>query len=151
MLYISISVIAGISIVLTRILNANLAKTIGIFQGTFFNYIIGLIFSFFFMVLNKESLLISGIGLEALPIWAFFGGAVGVAVIVLSNYTTPKISSLYLTLFIFVGQLSVGIIIDYFTINELSLGKILGGLFVFAGLYYNLVLDQKKEVPATSL
>ncbi|MDR4190907.1 EamA-like transporter family protein, partial [Bacillus pseudomycoides] len=46
MLYICIAILAGISIVVARIINANLAAEIGIFQGTFVNYITGLFFSF---------------------------------------------------------------------------------------------------------
>ncbi|SNT02577.1 transporter family-2 protein [Anaerovirgula multivorans] len=146
MFYISISILAGISIVLTRIINANLAKTIGIFQGTFFNYVIGLFFSLIFLAFSKESLSISNSTLQSVPLWAYFGGLVGVFVIVLSSYITPKMSSLYLTLLIFMGQLFVGIIIDYLTLNHLSLGKVIGGFLVLIGLTYNLVLDQKQEV-----
>lgn len=146
MFYISISILAGVSIVLTRIINANLAKTIGIFQGTFFNYVIGLVFSFIFLAFSKEPLSISNSTLQSVPLWAYLGGLVGVFVIVLSSYITPKMSSLYLTLLIFMGQLFVGIIIDYLTLNQLSLGKVIGGFLVLIGLTYNLVLDQKQEV-----
>jgi transporter family-2 protein len=60
-------------------------------------------------------------------------------------------SAFYLTLFIFIGQLFVGIIIDYFTLKELSLGKIAGGLLVLFGLSYNLLLDKKQAEKATLL
>ncbi len=45
-IYFFISILAGVSIVVARIINSNLAEKIGIFQGTFFNYITGLLFSF---------------------------------------------------------------------------------------------------------
>ncbi|RHW65938.1 EamA-like transporter family protein, partial [Clostridium botulinum] len=70
----------------------------------------------------------------------------GVLVIVLSSYVTPKISSFYLTLIIFIGQLFVGIIIDYFTLNKLSLGNMLGGLLVLIGLTYNLLIDKNQNI-----
>lgn len=38
-IYIFISILAGVSIVVARIINCNLAKIIGIFQGTFYNYV----------------------------------------------------------------------------------------------------------------
>ena len=44
MLYICIAILAGVSIVVARIINANLAKEIGNWEGTFFNYITGLFF-----------------------------------------------------------------------------------------------------------
>ncbi|EEM04957.1 hypothetical protein bmyco0002_26140 [Bacillus pseudomycoides] len=51
MLYICIAILAGISIVVARIINANLAAKIGIFQGTFVNYITGFVFFFFIFTL----------------------------------------------------------------------------------------------------
>ncbi len=48
MLYITIAILAGVSIVVARIINANLAKEIGNWEGTFFNYITGLFFSMLF-------------------------------------------------------------------------------------------------------
>lgn len=148
MFYIAIlvSVMAGVSIVLARTINANLAKTIGLFSGTFFNFVTGLFTSLIFIFFSKESLNMSNIDFSSIPIWAYLGGLVGVIVIVLSNHITPKISAFYLTLLIFIGQLFVGIILDYFTLGELSIGKVLGGILVLLGLTYNLLLDKKKAV-----
>lgn len=146
MLYIFISILAGISIVIARIINYTLAKEIGIFQGTFFNYVIGLFFSIIFMLFSKEWLNLTNGNLQSIPFWAYLGGAAGVIVIVLSSYITPKISAFYLTLLIFIGQLFVGIIIDYFTSNILSTGKIIGGFLVLTGLTYNLLVDKMWEM-----
>lgn len=146
MFYILISVLAGVSVVVSRIINSNLAKIIGIFQGTFLNYVIGLIFSLMFLFISKETIQISNLQLKSIPLWAYLGGLVGVLVILLSSYVTPKISAFYLTLLIFIGQLFFGIIIDFFTLEKLSLGKIIGGILVLCGLSYNLMLDKKREL-----
>ncbi|SFC90984.1 DMT family transporter [Clostridium uliginosum] len=134
--------LAGVSIVVARIINSSLAEKIGTFQGTFFNFAIGLFFSFIFLLLSNESLYISSVKLQSIPLWSYLGGIAGILVIVLSNYITPKISAFYLTLIIFIGQLFVGIIIDYFTLNELSIGKVIGGFLVLIGLTYNLLIDK---------
>jgi transporter family-2 protein len=144
-IYFFISILAGVSIVVARIINSNLAEKIGIFQGTFFNYITGLLFSFIFLLLSSESPKISNINLTSIPLWAYLGGLTGVLVIVLSNYVTPKISAFYFTLLIFIGQLLVGIVIDYLTLNMLSMGKVIGGLFVLIGLTFNLLMDKRKK------
>ncbi|ERI91080.1 hypothetical protein HMPREF1982_03445 [Clostridiales bacterium oral taxon 876 str. F0540] len=138
-----LAILAGVCIVISRTINARLAGIIGIFQGTVFNYIVGLIFSIVFMLFSSERTSIYHINLSSVPWWAYLGGIVGVLVVVLSSYITPKISAFYLTLLIFIAQLFVGMIIDYITLNMLSPGKIIGGLIVFAGLAYNLVLDNK--------
>jgi len=55
---------------------------------------------------------------------------------------TPRISSFYLTLFIFIGQLFMGIVIDYITLGKASTGKVIGGILVLIGLAYNLIVDK---------
>lgn len=145
MFYILISILAGVTIVITRNINSILAQKIGIFQSTLINYITGLFFSFIFLCLSNESLNTISVRLKPLPLWAYLGGLSGVIVIALSSYIIPRISAFYLTLLIFVGQLFTGIIIDYFTLNKLSSGKIIGGILVLSGLTYNLLLDRKKE------
>lgn len=145
MLYICIAILVGVSIVVARIINANLAAKIGIFQGTLFNYITGLFFSLLFLIFSNESLHISTSTLQSIPFVVYLGGLAGVIVIVLSNYITPKVSSFYLTLLIFVGQLFMGVAIDFFTSNDVSIGKIIGGFLVLLGLTYNLMIDKTYE------
>lgn len=145
MLYILLSILAGISIVLGRVINSNLASRVGIFQGTFFNYVVGLLFSAIFLTFSNEAFDISRTTLYSIPFWAYLGGLSGVLVIMLSNYTAPRMSAFYLTLLVFIGQLFAGIVIDYFTLNKLSIGKVIGGLLVLMGLTYNLIIDKKQE------
>jgi len=146
LVYLLISIIAGVTVVVGRIINSILADKIGTFQGTLINYLVGLSFSILFLFISNEKFSISYINMKAIPLWAYFGGLSGVVVIVLCNYITPKISSFYLTLLIFIGQLFIGIIIDYFTFHDLSIGKLIGGLFVLLGLTYNLWLDKTPKV-----
>jgi transporter family-2 protein len=136
---------AGITIVISRILNANLAQKIGLIQGTVFNYITGLsLATVIFLVLGNKSHMTSEV-FQNIPIWAFFGGLVGILVVSLSSFMTHKISTFYLTLFIFIGQLVCGMLIDHFRGLDISLGKIVGGTLVLTGLIFNLVLDRKTK------
>lgn len=52
----------------------NLAKIIGIFQGTLFNYVIGLVSSLVFLFISKEAVQISNLQLKSIPLWAYLGG-----------------------------------------------------------------------------
>lgn len=144
-IYILVAILSGVSIVVSRIINARLGDKIGVFQSTFYNFLTGLLFSFIFLLISKENFNISAETLSSTPIVAYLGGLVGVISITLSNYVAPKISAFYMALLIFIGQLFIGIIIDYFTLNELSIGKIVGGIIVCIGLAYNLNLDKKEE------
>lgn len=146
MIYILLAILAGVSIVVSRVINFSMADKIGVFQGTFFNYLVGLLFSIIFLAISNEILFIENSLFKSIPWWAYLGGLVGVGVVVLSTYLTPKISAFYLTIFIFLGQLFTGVIIDYFTLEEFSVGKIFGGILVLAGVVYNIVLDNKKAL-----
>jgi len=151
LLAVAVSILAGVSNVVSRIINSNLAQRIGIYQGTFFNYVTGLIVSSFFLVLSREQFGISFSKFNNIPLWAYFGGMMGVIVIFLSNYMSPRISTFYLTLFIFIGQLFFSLIIDYFISNTLSIGKVIGGALVLTGLVYNLSMDKKSKPSAESV
>lgn len=137
-----IAFLAGTTIVIARILNANLAKEIGIIQGTMVNYITGLLLSSILLLVSGEITGWQVHRFQGLPVWAFFGGLVGVLVVTISSYLTHKISSFYLTLFMFIGQLFFGVLIDFLCQTDISIGKIIGGALVLLGLIYNLNVDR---------
>lgn len=146
MVYVILALVAGVTIVINRIINANLAHKIGLLQGTFFNYLTGLITALIVLVISNEVISINRLGdAVGLPWWAYMGGAVGVIVVGLSSCMNAKTSAFYLTLFMFVGQLFVGTIIDYMRVGTVSMGQIIGGVLVLAGLTYNLRTDKKME------
>ncbi len=142
-LYSILSIIAGATVVLGRILNAKLAEKIGTVQATVINYVVGIFFSIIFLVLLNRGLSFTAPS-HSIPLWAYFGGVLGVAIIMISNYTTPRVPAFYLTLLVFLGQLAVGILIDWLVSKDFSPYKLVGSLFVVAGFTYNLLLDKKK-------
>lgn len=145
MLAVVVSVIAGVTIVMNRMVNAELAKKIGNFQSTLFNYITGLGTSLVFWWISGEYLGLSGAGFAGIPFWAYMGGLMGVVVVALSNYVTPRISAFYLTLLIFSAQILTGCLIDFLATDSFSLGKLLGGILVLAGLVQNLRIDYNRD------
>jgi len=93
----------------------------------------------------NESIFISTATLQSIPPIAYLGGLMGIMVVGISSYLTPKISVFYLTLFLFVGQLFVGVFLDYIALGQLSIGKVIGGLLVVTGLTYNLIIDKRSS------
>ncbi|WMJ87223.1 DMT family transporter [Anaerocolumna sp. MB42-C2] len=138
-----LSFLAGVSIVLGRIINAQLAEQIGTKQSTLINYITGLSLSSIVYLVSNDKPIFSSVFRNIVPLWAYLGGLAGVVIIMASNYITPRLSAFYITLLIFIGQLFTGIMIDYFILKEVSIGKCMGGLLVFIGLTYNLWVDKK--------
>lgn len=147
MLYIIVALLGGSSIVISRIFSARLGAEIGLVESSFFNYFFGLTGSILLGLSTGEIFQIaSGISTGSIPLWAYLGGLIGLCVVLLSNALTPKMSNLYMTLFVFLGQLGSGLVLDFMRLGQLPIGKIIGGLLVLSGLCYNLYLDQKTSV-----
>jgi len=147
MLYIILAVLCGCITIISMIINSHLSKKIGVFQGAFINYAVGLISTILLLTIVKNSVDLSFSSFDGIPLWALLGGLLGVMVVSASNIVIPKIPTIYTTLLIFIGQLFTGILIDYFRVGFVSKGKIIGGLLILIGLIYNSNVD-KKELAA---
>lgn len=137
--------LTGLAVVFSRTLNARLAQETNIITSTLLNYVIGLVTSLFFLATagKGESILAS----FALPSdwWIYTGGVIGVFTIMLLNITVSKISSFYLTLLLFVGQVFAGIIIDIVLSGTFSVSNLIGGILVAIGLSLNILFDKLAE------
>lgn len=145
MFFIIISIISGAIVVISRILNTRLSEKVGLFESSFYNYLTGLLSALILFALVKDKFTFSQV--NTIPILAYLGGALGIIVVILSSVVTPKMSSFYITLIIFIGQLFSGIIIDCLSLKTIPFPKIIGGLLVVLGLGYNLYIDSEfKEI-----
>lgn len=146
MIYIIIAFLAGAMVILSMIINSRLSKEIGIFQGVFVNYIVGLTCAILlFIACNSQGLFKIKNVFQA-PLWAYFGGALGVIIVSISNIIIPKIPTIYSTLLIFMGQLFCGVMIDYFKVGVISKGKLIGGFIILIGMLYNFYIDKNKDL-----
>lgn len=143
LIYLILAILGGVSIVVARSVNSKLATHIGIFEGTLFNYITGLVTSIIVFIISGNLASVKDIGNSNIPLWAYVGGLIGIMVVTLSSFVATKISVFYLTIIMFIGQIFTGVAVDYFREGNLSLSKILGGLIVAVGLGYNLIIDSK--------
>ena len=139
MFYILISILAGVIIVISRVLNTRLSEEIGLIESSYFNYFTGVIASIILFFIVGENFSLNSF--NGIPFYSYLGGLLGVIIVILNSVVTPKMSSFYVTLLIFIAQLFTGIIIDWFISNSFPLNKIIGGLFVVLGLGYNLYID----------
>lgn len=143
MIYIILAFASGVLTLLSMIVNSSLGKRIGAFQSSFVNFFVGVI-SALILVFIIERKVAFGEKLHSIPAWAYFGGFLGVMVVIISNIIIPKIPTIYSTLLIFIGQLFTGIVFDYLTGMEISKGKVVGGLLILAGMAYNSMIDRKE-------
>lgn len=139
-----LSFMTGFTIVFSRTINAGLAQKIGVMQSTFFNYLTGLLVSILLLFsIGTNEPLFAGVIIST-DIWIYLGGFVGVVIITLLNYTVSKITSLYMTLLLFIGQVFSGLAIDFFLSSTFSIKNLFGGLMVVLGLTINFLIDKKR-------
>lgn len=142
MIYVLLSIITGVIIVVSRILNSKLSETTGVAGSTFFNYLTGFIGAVVLFLLSGETFNMTS--LSNISAFGYLGGVFGVMIVMLNSIVTPKMSSFYVTFLVFIGQLFTGMTIDYLVSRDFSLTKVFGGVLVVIGLVYNLYIDYKQ-------
>lgn len=138
-----VSLLTGVSIVVSRTINASLAQHTSIMTSTFFNYGVGLAVSAVILIFagrGEPMLMQFSLSSKA---WIYLGGIIGVCVVTLLNAAVCKISSFYMTLLLFAGQVFSGIAVDMVLTEMFSFSNLLGGVFVTAGLAQNLWADRR--------
>ena len=128
------ALLAGVSIVLSRSVNALLAEKIGALSSSFFNYASGLLASLAFLLLFAPHISPALPQLKNGNAILLMGGVIGVINIILLNRIVTRIPPLQLTLIVFVAQLASGMLLDYFLLDLFSMRKLIGCSIVVIGL-----------------
>lgn len=143
-----VSLLSGVTVVTSRQVNAQLAARTGedgVTVSTWYNYLTGLLCSG--IALGIAAL--AGVSVtppalaSASRVWIYTGGALGAAVVFISNLCVPRMPSLIMTLVMFAGQVFGGVAIDALTLGTFSWRTLAGGVFAFMGLLLNTLLDAR--------
>lgn len=144
-----VSFLSGVAIVIARTINARLALATSVVKSSFYNYVTGLTVSaLILLVMGGWAAL--GQKVEFSQWWMYLGGVVGAFIIILSNITVAKIPSFYMTLLLFIGQVTAGIILDMVLTGVLTPGHLIGGVLAAAGLAINMWIDAKDKGKKTN-
>lgn len=138
-----VSLVTGVTVVVSRTINASLARRTSVLASTFFNYGVGFLLSVgcLFIVGRGEPMLARfTVSPDA---WIYLGGIIGVCLVTLLNASVHRISSFYMTLLLFAGQVFAGIVLDIALSGVFSPRNLIGGLLVTAGLVQNLLVDRR--------
>ncbi len=149
-IYVVFPLLSGIVFVFARTLNACLAQRTNSAQSTFFNYASGLIVSLAVLLFagGHEPMLIS---FSLSPeVWIYLGGVFGVGYVFALNVAVGKVSSFYLTLLMFIGQVFSGIGVDILLTGAFSVHNLIGGILVTAGLVQNLLIEKRSKTECAS-
>lgn len=147
LLAVTVSFIAGLGIIIARTLNGRLADLTDIRTSTFFNYLTGLLTAIliflFFLFVEGEGVYITAISFSP-EVFMYMGGAAGVCLVLILNFTVTKVPAFYLSLLLFIGQVFTGIVIDTIRDGSLSVRILIGGILVTLGLCTDLYLAKVK-------
>lgn len=138
--YILISLGTGITVVLSRIVNARLSGHIGALQGALVNHLTGLPFCLLLALIVPE---LSAPGRFRIFIWC--GGILGVVTVAICNLIVPRLPAYRLALFTMCGQLFCGILLDLLTGKLLNGREFLAGLMVAAGILISQFSRSRKQ------
>jgi len=144
LLAIIMSFLSGVTIVISRTVNAELSERSNEYVSGWYNYFTGIITAVVaFIILSESSLIhveyinIMRSHLTISNIVLYTGGILGVGIVVLANVCVRKISAINMTLILFAGQIFAGIIIDYALSDIIVIQNVLGGLCAVVGLLIN--------------
>ena len=146
-----LSFFSGITIVVSRTINAKLAGISSIRISTFFNYLLGtMVIVPIFFIFGRGEPVFTDLVVSPNPI-LYIGGFMGVALILIGNIIVPKVPGFYLSLMMFVGQVTTGMLLDAVILQTFSLTVLYGGILVTVGLCADLYLSRtiKKEESLT--
>jgi len=137
------SVASGVSGVLSRIANAQLAAHTSAAGSSFTNHWVGLVGSVVLLLVLQPDF-VSVLRVVEVPLWVYCGGACGVVMVMLWNIAGLKVSAFRLTLLSFIGQVFAGIALDLLLGNGFSKQTFIGGSFVLAGMILNMLAERSE-------
>ena len=141
------AIMAGGMVVLSMVMNARIARSLGVFQGALINFGVGLVTS---LLLVAVSFVFGFLAIQdnvTAPSWyAYFGGVIAVGIVASCNVVIPKISVVYSAVLIFLGQILTGLLLDTLMAGRFDTHKALGALLVAGGLLVNARIDAQAEV-----
>ncbi|NCB32010.1 MAG: hypothetical protein EOM66_11465 [Clostridia bacterium] len=130
-----VALLAGANVIFTRFLNAEGGRYNGIGMSTLLNYATGLMTSLLLLAVMGGPGGSAGMtGFRAMAMYA--GGALGVVLILISNYIAPRMPAFLMTLLLSVSQMLAGAGVDYLLTRRFSIADLVGSLLVLLGLIH---------------
>lgn len=140
---VAVSFFSGISIVLSRTVNAHLAEKVGALNGSLINHLTGLPVSIILaLIMSKQFSTTTLINNQPFSIWIYLGGILGVVMVMLNNVVVPQVSAFRITILTFVGQVLTGVLLDLTFGNSVSDASFQGGVLIAVGVLITMVAEQ---------
>lgn len=137
------SVLAGVTVILSRTFNANLGEHVGVIRGSFLNHLIGLPLCILLFILFDHQTQLASLQIST-SVSIYLGGVLGVLSVLMFNILVPKVAAFPLTILSFVGQIFTSMILDIVLLHTTDFKTLFASLIIAFGIGINMILDQKK-------
>jgi uncharacterized membrane protein YdcZ (DUF606 family) len=145
-IWIVIAVVSGIVNIVNKMINLEAKKRLGITTGTLLNYFEATILSLLLVgIFYKKAHLGNLQYLKDIPIIYLMGGVLGLISMVLVMIGMSHVMVVYSAIFIILGQLASGFLVDTIVTGTFEWLKILGIGFILLGIWYNQRIDSMKS------
>lgn len=123
----------GVLVTIVPIINGSNTQSLGTIKVSYYHYISAFITGLVAWFLYDQSLTISG--LSHVPIHYYLGGILGLSVILLMNHYAVRIKAIHVAILPFLGQMVMGLLLDYWLFDIFNVKMIIGLIIVLCGLY----------------
>ena len=140
---------AGSITVFSMVMNSRLSLSIGVLQGVFVNFAVGLLTSFallYLWFLFDNQVLDETVIMP--PWYAYFGAILAIGIVASCNVVIPKIPVVYSAVLIFLGQIVMGFAIDSMLLGLFDAYKVIGAVLIAGGLFVNAKIDAESKAGA---
>lgn len=138
---ISLALIAGVLIGLSRQLNGRLAISTNAMESSFWNHIVGLVFVSVLALFTGD--LFAGAPMDA-PWWAFLGGTIGFVFIAAGSWAIARIGAAQTAMLIIAGQMISGVLIDIaMGVQGNAIARITGVALILGGMWVTRTAKEK--------
>lgn len=135
------SIGSGVSIVISRTINARLAKEIHPLPASLINHLVGLPLTVIIAIISVSQSGLPALDESALVPWIYCGGMFGVCSVMLLNIAVPKLPALQLTTLSFAGQILMGIAVDFVFGTFVVDAHFIGGMIIIVGVFCSVLTE----------
>lgn len=142
-----LALITGLTVVISRTINGALGKRSTASLSAWYNHLVGLIGSVIVLAILgfPGDIPFSEIGIA--NAWIFTGGIMGVLVVTFSTFLLHHVSSYSMTLLLFIGQITGGVLLDIFLEGSFAPIQIVAGLIIVIGFGMNTYMTKPPAAP----
>lgn len=143
-MYYAIALLAGGIAITNMIINSKFSEKAGMFSSVLVNFLGGLFVITLGNLFNGGMKDLDFSRLSDVPVYALFGGLLGLTIVMMCNKVVSNLPAVYSTLLMFTGQIGAAIFIDYLRTSEMHYIKLMGGALIVFGMVYNFKIDSKE-------